>query len=196
MTACDTSGAANRTTISALESSAAPSGDTDGHRRSGPTIRTAGAAHAAQPAPTRASVSITAATSCEARFVAQAVPGTTPDVTATSNPGGSVSPPTQPNGPGGNVVFTLTPDAGYQVDTTVTVGGTCPAGSWSGNTYTTGAPTGPCTVEFTFKKIDGTTIAAVPVMSPIGMGLLTLCLGVAARVVSRKKRRGGMQDKA
>lgn len=194
VTACDTSGAAN-CTATYLESSAAPQVTLTATAAADQQFDSwSGACSAAGTNPS-ASVSITAATSCEARFVAQAVPGTTPDVTATSNPGGSVSPPTQPNGPGGNVVFTLTPDAGYQVDTTVTVGGTCPAGSWSGNTYTTGAPTGPCTVEFTFKKIDGTTIAAVPVMSPIGMGLLTLCLGVAARVVSRKKRRGGMQDK-
>ncbi|CDZ77183.1 hypothetical protein BN59_01465 [Legionella massiliensis] len=46
----------------------------------------------------------------------------------------------------GTTSFTVTPTTGYSVDQTV--GGTCPAGSWSGNSYTTGAITGPCSVSF------------------------------------------------
>ncbi len=43
--------------------------------------------------------------------------------------------------------FTLTPDANHVVSPTT--GGTCPAGTWSGAVYTTGAITADCTVSFT-----------------------------------------------
>ena len=43
--------------------------------------------------------------------------------------------------------FTLTPNPGYSIGT---VGGTCPAGTLSGSTYTTGAVTGNCTVIANF----------------------------------------------
>ena len=43
--------------------------------------------------------------------------------------------------------FTLTPNTGYSIGT---VGGTCPAGTLSGSTYTTGAVTGNCTVIANF----------------------------------------------
>ncbi|MDR3442481.1 MAG: fibronectin type III domain-containing protein, partial [Legionella sp.] len=42
--------------------------------------------------------------------------------------------------------FTVTPNSGYTLSTTV--GGTCTQGSWIGNTYTTGAITSNCTVIF------------------------------------------------
>ncbi|MGK5088947.1 putative Ig domain-containing protein [Bdellovibrionota bacterium FG-2] len=47
---------------------------------------------------------------------------------------------------GSTKAFTVTPSANYT--TSNTVGGTCPAGSWSSTTYTTGAITGACTVSF------------------------------------------------
>lgn len=42
--------------------------------------------------------------------------------------------------------FTVIANAGYSVSSAV--GGTCPVGSWSGNTYTTGAITANCTLIF------------------------------------------------
>ena len=42
--------------------------------------------------------------------------------------------------------FTVTANIGYTVSPTV--GGSCPTGSWSGATYTTGAVTSNCTVTF------------------------------------------------
>jgi YVTN family beta-propeller protein len=46
----------------------------------------------------------------------------------------------------GSASFEVTADAGYtRVDT---VGGTCPAGSWASDVYTTGAITADCTVTF------------------------------------------------
>lgn len=42
--------------------------------------------------------------------------------------------------------FTVTGKMGYTLSQTV--GGTCPAGSWSGSTYTTGAVSANCTVIF------------------------------------------------
>lgn len=47
--------------------------------------------------------------------------------------------------------FTLAPNANYQPSTTVS--GTCPSGSWSGNTYTTGSISADCMVGFSFVKI-------------------------------------------
>jgi hypothetical protein len=44
--------------------------------------------------------------------------------------------------------FTLSPASNYQPSPTVT--GTCPAGSFSGNSYTTGTITSDCTVVFSF----------------------------------------------
>ncbi|CDZ76304.1 hypothetical protein BN59_00571 [Legionella massiliensis] len=41
--------------------------------------------------------------------------------------------------------FTVTPDTGYTLQP---VGGTCPAGSWADNVYTTGQITGDCSVSF------------------------------------------------
>lgn len=47
---------------------------------------------------------------------------------------------------GSAVTFTVTADADYTV--AAGVGGTCPAGSWAGDQYTTGAVTSSCTVSF------------------------------------------------
>ncbi|MFA7607551.1 MAG: IPTL-CTERM sorting domain-containing protein, partial [Rhodocyclaceae bacterium] len=44
--------------------------------------------------------------------------------------------------------FTVTPNAGY----TASIAGTCPAGSWSGNDYTTGQIVGDCTVAASFTQ--------------------------------------------
>jgi len=42
--------------------------------------------------------------------------------------------------------FTVTANTGYALSQTV--GGTCPVGSWTGSTYTTGAITSSCSVSF------------------------------------------------
>jgi hypothetical protein len=53
---------------------------------------------------------------------------------------------TQTVSEGSTQQFTVTANAGYTLSPTV--GGTCPAGSWSGSIYTTGAITSNCTVSF------------------------------------------------
>jgi hypothetical protein len=50
-----------------------------------------------------------------------------------------------------NATYTITPNAGNFVHS---ITGTCPAGTWSGNNYTTGAITSACTVIVKF--MDGT----------------------------------------
>jgi formylglycine-generating enzyme required for sulfatase activity len=56
---------------------------------------------------------------------------------------------------GSTTSFTVTPAFGYSRDTIVE--GTCPVGSWSGNTYTIGSVTGNCSVSFNFEMISETT---------------------------------------
>ncbi len=53
---------------------------------------------------------------------------------------------------GSTTTFTVTPQTGYSHGT---VGGTCPVGSFSGNTYTTGAITADCEVIFSFTQQTG-----------------------------------------
>lgn len=68
-------------------------------------------------------------------------------VSATA-PGGVTVTPSLPQtvSAGSTQAFTVTAGANYTLSTTVD--GTCPAGSWSGSTYTTGPITADCTVEF------------------------------------------------
>jgi predicted extracellular nuclease len=66
-------------------------------------------------------------------------------VTSSSGGNGTISPAMQTINHGATAQFTVTPDAGY----TASVGGTC-GGSQSGNTFTTAAITGPCSVAATF----------------------------------------------
>lgn len=53
---------------------------------------------------------------------------------------------------GATASFVVTADTGYARSTSVS--GTCPAGSWEGNTYTTGLVTGDCTVSFSTTPIS------------------------------------------
>ncbi|HRO86767.1 MAG TPA: GEVED domain-containing protein [Chiayiivirga sp.] len=70
-------------------------------------------------------------------------------------PSGAISPNTaQMVNDGSNATFTLTADAGYEIDN---VGGDCPAGSFAGNDYTTGAITADCTVVANFKAVPAST---------------------------------------
>ncbi len=92
-------------------------------------------------------------------------PGPTPDpdpvpdpetyaVTTTAGAGGDISPANQTVAHGATTTFTVSPDAGYSIDTVVGCGG-----SLDGNTYTTRAITGACTVEASF-LLDAYTVSA------------------------------------
>lgn len=75
---------------------------------------------------------------------------------------------------GAAVSFTLAPDATYQPASAVT--GSCLAGSWNMNTYTTGAITGDCTAGFSFEKIDAITASPSAYNfgdRPVGSGAIT-----------------------
>jgi len=73
---------------------------------------------------------------------------------------------------GETAVFTLAPAATYQPSSSVT--GTCPSGSWSGNSYTTGAINADCSVGFTFTKI---TYPLTLTFQGTGGGLVALSAG-------------------
>ena len=70
--------------------------------------------------------------------------------------------------------FTLAPATGFQPDSTV--GGTCPAGSFAGTTYTTGAITENCTVSFSFIPLTFTISTAVS-----GNGTITCTPGASVQ---------------
>lgn len=63
---------------------------------------------------------------------------------------------------GETATFILSPSTGSQLVPTAI--GTCPAGSFSGNSYTTGVITGDCTVDFSFTDVvpPDTTITSFP----------------------------------
>ncbi len=73
-------------------------------------------------------------------------------VTPLAGANGSISPATaQTIGYNGTTSFTVTPAAGYAISSVTGCGG-----SLSGNTYTTGAITGNCTVTAAFASATGT----------------------------------------
>lgn len=74
-------------------------------------------------------------------------------VTATAGMGGEVTPSRQIIDSGSSTSFTVTADTGY--NHAESVGGTCPAGSWNGNIYTTGYVTDDCSVSFSFNESGG-----------------------------------------
>jgi hypothetical protein len=83
---------------------------------------------------------------CSVSFSATLIPPTTYNVTP-SGSNVSISPSgVQTVNAGSGASFTVTANSGYTRSNTV--GGTCPAGSWSGNVYTTGAVNANCTVSF------------------------------------------------
>ncbi len=55
--------------------------------------------------------------------------------------------------------FTVTANSGFT--TSASVGGTCPAGSWVGSTYTTGVVTGNCTVTFAGTRATYTVTTSI-----------------------------------
>lgn len=105
------------------------------------------------------------------------------NVTATVGAGGSASPGggTQPVAPGGTASYTVTPDSGYAP----VFGGTCPAGTYTGNTYTTGSVVADCTVDITFTNAgvvtatpnspaNGSIIGGPKTVTPGGSGTWTV----------------------
>ena len=71
-------------------------------------------------------------------------------VTASAGTGGSISPSGETSvSSGATKSFEVSASSGYQIDN---VDGTCPQGSLSGSTYTTGAVTADCTVEVNFSQ--------------------------------------------
>ena len=72
---------------------------------------------------------------------------TSATVTATTDAGSTCAPANQSVNLGGFATFTVTASAGYVLNSSV--GGTCPAGAWSGSSYTTGAIASNCSVNFT-----------------------------------------------
>jgi len=66
-----------------------------------------------------------------------------------SGSNGTISPATQAVNSGSKATLTVTPNPGY----TASIAGTCPSGTFSGTTYTTGAVTASCTVIASFAVI-------------------------------------------
>lgn len=81
-----------------------------------------------------------------------------PTVTASVSGGNGIISSTNPLSvtSGAAASFTLLPDDGYRPNSVVT--GTCPAGSFTGLTYTTGAVTTTCTVIFSFETIPQNSV--------------------------------------
>ena len=90
--------------------------------------------------------------SCTATFTLN-----TYTVTPSAGANGSITPSVpQTVGYGNTAMFTVTPDTGYGVS----VGGSC-GGTLVGNTYTTAAITGDCTVDVSFSSGTSGTISTV-----------------------------------
>ena len=89
-------------------------------------------------------------------------------VTPSAGTGGSVSPATTQTVKGGGArSFTVSPNSGYTRNPTV--GGTCPLGSWSGNTWTTGAINANCTVSFSFLALLSAPSLSSPASGATGI---------------------------
>ncbi|SLM27926.1 exported hypothetical protein [Desulfamplus magnetovallimortis] len=89
-------------------------------------------------------------------------------VTGTADTGGTISPGSRSVNYNDTTTFTIIPDWGYQFNNFT---GGCPAGTWSGNTYTTGSITGDCTLNATFTPQTYTVTAlatANGTISPAG----------------------------
>lgn len=111
-------------------------------------------------------------------------PPTTYTVTPNAGTGGTISPNTpQTVSSAATVLFTLTPNPGYQI---AGVGGTC-GGSLSGNAYTTNAITANCTVNAAFSVASAPApTASAPTLGQ--WGLILLLSGMCAAVVRHGRR--------
>lgn len=87
--------------------------------------------------------------------------GTDPQVTCTVSATGdsleTFSAATQTVNLGSSATFTVTANSGYGVSNTVT--GTCPAGTWNGAVYTSGAVTSDCSLVFSAVQQFAVTLA-------------------------------------
>ena len=81
-------------------------------------------------------------------------------VTATAGPGGSITPASATVAHGATASFTLTPDAGFVIDTVSGCGGTL-----NGDTFTTGPVTADCDVSAAF-AVGLVTVSAVASAAP------------------------------
>ena len=98
--------------------------------------------------------------------------GTTYTVTASAGNGGSISPSGSISVSSGSTKsFTLSASTGYQIDG---VGGTCPEGSLSGSTYTTGAVVSDCTVIASFSQ-DNSSSATYCSGTPAALDDVVIC---------------------
>jgi len=79
--------------------------------------------------------------------------------TSVASGSGTVTPPSTSVAAGGTASFNLTGSVGWVPSTSV--GGTCPVGSWSGNTYTTGVITDNCAISFNFQAATYTVSTSV-----------------------------------
>ncbi|WP_295386843.1 C39 family peptidase [uncultured Thiodictyon sp.] len=100
-------------------------------------------------------------------------------VTASAGTGGSVSPASRTVASGATAQFAVTPNTGYSTNTAV--GGTCPAGSWSGSNYTTGAVTANCTLSFSFTLSSYTVTASAGTGGSVSPASLTVNSGATAQ---------------
>ena len=103
------------------------------------------------------------------------------DVAVTAGPGGTVTPPggtLVPVASGGTTSITVVPNSGYAP----AFGGTCPAGSYVGNTYTTGPVVGNCSLDVTFSNAAGVVTATpnTPAGGSIVGGAKTVAAGGSA----------------
>lgn len=103
------------------------------------------------------------------------------DVTVTSGVGGTVTPPNGtvvPVASGSTTSITVVPNAGFAPQ----FGGTCPAGSYVGNTYTTDVLTANCSVDVTFTNAGGVVTATpnAPAGGSIVGGAKTVASGGSA----------------
>lgn len=102
-------------------------------------------------------------------------------VTPTVGGGGSITPNAAKSVlPGGSVSYVVTPNSGFTAATAP--GGTCPAGTWSGNVYTISPVNASCGVNFTFNATvtgsvgtgSGTVTPASQAVASGGSAVFTL----------------------
>ncbi|PAT40313.1 hypothetical protein CK623_06405 [Vandammella animalimorsus] len=122
---------------------------------------------------------------CTVQFRFEAIAATTATVTASVTGGhGAVAPASRTVNVGQPATFTLTPDVGYQPS--ASVGGTCAAGSFSGNDYTVPNVSADCALEFRFQASPPGTppssgVTPVPTLGHWALmllGLLAAALGM------------------
>ncbi len=96
-------------------------------------------------------------------------------VTATAGPNGNISPASLTVNHGATASFTVTPNTGYRIASVTGCGGTL-----DGNSYTTGAITGACTVTATFGLNDYLVTATAGPNGSISPASLTVNHGATA----------------